>query len=334
MEDRKMGDRKMGDRKMGDRKIKRVLRLCLCLGACLFLIIPVARADEPHLKDGRVIEAEEIWELGDAIWYRQGKIIASFAKTEVVRITKPKPEPAANTSPNPSLPGARILSPAGRGAGSTNGDEVVSRKISRIILKGGTQIDADAVWPADWEDSDRVGYRLGKIQTFIDRSDVERVIRDVAINERKAPSSNSSLPYTTDHQWLDQLIKSSGDKYGIDPLLIYLVMREESRFNHRAVSRAGARGLMQLMPATAAKLGVRNIHDPGENVDAGARYLRTLLEMFNGDVNLALAAYNAGEGAVLKYGRRIPPYRETTNYVWRINTAYRRAMAADRNDVP
>jgi hypothetical protein len=299
----------------------------------------VARADELHLKDGRVIEAEEIWELGDAIWYRQGKIVAWFAKTEVVKITKPKPEPAANSSPNPSSnppasnppgPGARISSPAGGPAGSASGDEVVSRKISRVILKGGTQIDADAVWPAAWEDSDRVGYRLGKMQAFIDRSEVERVIRDVAINERKSPSSNSGLRYTTGHQGLDQLITSSGDKYDIDPTLIYLVMREESRFNHRAVSRVGARGLMQLMPATAARLGVRNIHDPVENVDAGARYLRTLLVMFNGDVNLTLAAYNAGEGAVLKYGRRIPPYRETMNYVWRINTAYRRAMAADQ----
>ena len=103
-------------------------------------------------------------------------------------------------------------------------------------------------------------------------------------------------------------------------------MREESGFNHRAVSRAGARGLMQLMPGTAQRLGVRNIHDPFENVEAGTRYLRSLLEMFNGDVNLALAAYNAGEDAVLRYGRRIPPYRETMNYVWRINTAYRRAV--------
>jgi len=325
-----MEDRKMEDRKMEDRKIKRVLRVFLCLGACLLLIIPVARADELQLKDGRVIEAEEIWELGDAIWYRQGKIVAWFAKADVVKITKPKPEPAANSSSDPSGSVARVLSPAGGPAGSATGDEVVSRKISRIILKDGTQIDADAVWPAAWEDSDRVGYRLGKMQTFIDRSGVERVIHDVAINERKAPSSNSSLLHTTGHQGLDQLIISSGDKYGVDPRLIFLVMREESGFNHRAVSRAGARGLMQLMPATAAKLGVRNIHDPFENVDAGARYLRTLLEMFNGDVNLALAAYNAGEGAVLKYGRRIPPYRETTNYVWRINTAYRRAMAADR----
>jgi len=294
-------------------EFKRVLRVCLGLGGGLLLIFATARADELHLKDGSVIEAEEVWEVGDAIWYRQGKIIASFTKTEVVRITKPKPAAAANPSSNTSVPPA---------------PSVPSRKISRIILKGGTQIDADAVW----EDANRLGYRLGKMHTFIDRSDVERVIRDVTVSERQAsPSnSNSSLRYTTGHSGLDQLVASSGDKYGIDPTLIYLVMREESRFNHRAVSRVGARGLMQLMPGTAARLGVRNIHDPVENVDAGARYLRTLLEMFNGDVNLALAAYNAGEGAVLKYGRRIPPYRETMNYVWRINTAYRRAMAADR----
>jgi soluble lytic murein transglycosylase-like protein len=175
-------------------------------------------------------------------------------------------------------------------------------------------------------------YRLGKMQTFIDRSEVERVVHDVTVNERKRAQQYPGLRYTTGNRGLDQLIANSADKYEIDPTLIYLVMYEESRFNHRAVSRVGARGLMQLMPGTAAKLGVRHIHDPIENVDAGARYLRTLLEMFNGDVNLALAAYNAGEGAVMKYGRRIPPYRETRNYVWRINTAYRRAMVADRNE--
>jgi len=307
-------------------EFKWALRFCLSLGAGFLMSFATARADELHLKDGRVVEAEEVWEVSDVIWYRQGKIIASFAKTEVVRITRPKPA-APNPTANPALgPGARISSPADGPAGSENGDTGMSRRISRIVLKGGTQIDADAVW----ENADRVGYRLGKMQALIDRSDVERVIRDVTISEQKAPSSNSSSRYTTGHQGLDQLIAYSGDKYGIDPTLIYLVMREESRFNHRAVSRAGARGLMQLMPGTAAKLGVRNIHDPVENVDAGARYLRTLLEMFNGDVNLALAAYNAGEGAVLRYGRRIPPYRETMNYVWRINTAYRRAMAADR----
>jgi hypothetical protein len=274
----------------------------------------VARGDEVHLKDGRVVEAEEVWELDEAIWYRQGKIIASFAKTDVARIAKSKPAPPPKLS---SLAG---------GSGN-DGDEMVTRTVTRILLKGGRQIDADAVW----ENAKWIGYRLGKMQTVIDRRDVEGIIPDVTITEPRSKSFNSSLRYTTGHQGLDRLIIQSGDKYDIDPTLIYLVMREESRFNHRAVSRAGARGLMQLMPGTAARLGVRNIHDPVENVDAGTRYLRTLLEMFNGDVNLALAAYNAGEGAVLRHGRRIPPYRETINYVWRINTAYRRAMAANRD---
>ncbi|MCG3161586.1 MAG: Membrane-bound lytic murein transglycosylase F [Acidobacteria bacterium] len=283
---------------------------------CLLLCAAGVRADELHLKNGRMVEAEEVWEVGDAIWYRQGKVIASFARTDVARITKSKPAPAAS------------LSSVSNSGESANGDEMVTRTVSRILLKGGRQIDADAVW----ENSGLVGYRLGKMQTVIDRRDVERIVHDVTVTEPKSVAANASLRYTTGHSGLDRLIAYSGDKYDIDPTLIFLIMREESRFNHRAVSRVGARGLMQLMPGTAAKLGVRNIHDPVENVDAGTRYLRTLLEMFNGDVNLALAAYNAGEGAVMKYGRRIPPYRETMNYVWRINTAYRRAMAANRNE--
>ncbi|MGE0130951.1 MAG: lytic transglycosylase domain-containing protein [Blastocatellales bacterium] len=285
-----------------------VIFICLLAGV-------VARADELHLKNGRVVEAEEVWEVADAVWYRQGKVISSFAKSDVARITKSKPPPPA-----------RLSSLAGGSA--EDGDEEVTRTVTRIMLKGGRQIDADAVW----ENAKWLGYRLGKMQTVIDRRDVERIVHDVTVTEPKSVASNSSLRYTTGHSGLDRLIAHSGDKYDIDPTLIYLIMREESRFNHRAVSRVGARGLMQLMPGTAAKLGVRNIHDPVENVDAGTRYLRTLLEMFNGDVNLALAAYNAGEGAVIRYGRRIPPYRETMNYVWRINTAYRRAMAANRNE--
>ncbi len=300
------------------------------LFTCFLLCVISARADQLHLKDGRVLEVEEVWEAGDAIWYRQGKIIASCAKTDVIRITKPKPAPTSSStttnSASPAEPKAKIASLVDESGKIANGGAVVTHKVARVILKGGTQIDADAVW----EDADRVSYRLGKMHTFIDRSEVERVIRDVAVSEPKTAASNSQFRYTTGHRGLDQLIVYSADKYSLDPVLIYLVIREESGFNHRAVSRVGARGLMQLMPGTAAKLGVRNIHDPVQNVDAGTRYLRTLIEMFNGDVNLALAAYNAGEGAVLKYGRRIPPYRETMNYVWRINTAYRRAMAADQ----
>ena len=315
----------------------------LFLIAGLVLCLVVARADELLLKDGRVIEVEEIWQIGDTLWYRQGKIIASVPKADVVRITKPKPPAGAaatapvtapvtngsaippSTSPEKAKPKVVSTAEAPRESpkDEAGSSETVVRKISRVVLKDGTQIDVDAVW----EDSDRVGYRLGKMQAFIDRAEVKNIVRDLPVSEDKLPSS-LKLHFSTGHRGLDQLIVYSADKYRIDPLLIYLVMREESGFNHRAVSRTGARGLMQLMPGTAQRLGVRNIHDPVENVDAGIRYLRSLLEMFNGDVNLALAAYNAGEDAVLRYGRRIPPYRETMNYVWRINTAYRRAVAA------
>jgi soluble lytic murein transglycosylase-like protein len=99
-------------------------------------------------------------------------------------------------------------------------------------------------------------------------------------------------------------------------------MRAESAFNRTAISVKGASGLMQLMPATATRFGVKNIFDPRENVLGGTRYLRWLLDRFNGDVRLALAGYNAGEGAVEFYGYRIPPYLETQNYVRLIYSRY------------
>jgi hypothetical protein len=296
--------------------------------ACLVLCVALVRADELHLKDGRVIEAEEIWQVGDAVWYRQGKVIASVPKADVVRITKPKPvvETNAGSPPEPSTADVktkpRFASPAEARKNESSDEETITRKVSRILLKDGTQIDADSVW----EDAERVSYRLGKMQAFVDRAEVKNVLRDFPVSEQKPPS-DLKLRFSTGHRGLDQLIVYRAAKHQIDPLLIYLVMREESGFNYRAVSRVGARGLMQLMPGTAQRLGVRNIHDPMQNVEAGTRYLRSLLEMFNGDVNLALAAYNAGEGAVMRYGRRIPPYPETMNYVWRINAAYRRAVA-------
>ncbi|MDQ3011825.1 MAG: lytic transglycosylase domain-containing protein [Acidobacteriota bacterium] len=308
------------------RLMIRLVGVVLC--ALLALFTPV-RADELHLKNGRVIAAEETWESNGIIWYRQGKMIASVARKDVVRITKPVPgeaakvdkETAPTTKAKPSAEESRIGESKDAGKGAANNTRA-SHKVVRIMLKDGTQIDADSVW----EESERLGYRLGKMQTVIDRSEVVRVIPNVEIKEGAPLPSGIRLRVSTGNHGLDGLIVYSAARHGVDPLLVYLVMQQESSFNYRAVSRVGARGLMQLMPGTAARLGVRNIHDPAENVEAGTRYLRGLIDMFGGDINLALAAYNAGEGAVLKYGRRIPPYAETLNYVWRINTAYRRAI--------
>jgi soluble lytic murein transglycosylase-like protein len=128
--------------------------------------------------------------------------------------------------------------------------------------------------------------------------------------------------WTTGNRNLDGMIRYYGGKHGVDPYLIYCVMHQESRFGSTATSYKGAQGLMQLMPGTAARYGVTNSYDPAQNIQAGTRYLRDLLRLFNGRVDLALAGYNAGEGAVMKYGNRIPPYRETRDYVRTIGTRY------------
>lgn len=120
----------------------------------------------------------------------------------------------------------------------------------------------------------------------------------------------------------DDLVLKAAARHGVDPNLIFSVMRQESGFNYRAKSYKGATGLMQLMPATARRFGVQNIYDPAQNIEGGTRYLRFLLDTFNGDVGLALAGYNAGEGAVMKYGYQVPPYRETRNYVRSITAKY------------
>jgi len=122
---------------------------------------------------------------------------------------------------------------------------------------------------------------------------------------------------------IDGLIDAFAAEHSIDAALIRAVIRAESNFNHRAVSRKGAQGLMQLMPATIGRLSVGDAFDPHENIGAGVRYLRQLLDQFQGDLTLALAAYNAGENAVLRY-RGVPPYQETRDYVRKILSQYRR----------
>jgi hypothetical protein len=118
------------------------------------------------------------------------------------------------------------------------------------------------------------------------------------------------------------IIRAASQRYGVDADLIHCVIAIESNFNPKAISPKNARGLMQLLPQTAAQLGVRNIFDPRENIEAGTRYLKDMLARYNNDLTLALAAYNAGPEKVEQYGRRVPPYPETVKYVQRISRSY------------
>jgi soluble lytic murein transglycosylase-like protein len=120
---------------------------------------------------------------------------------------------------------------------------------------------------------------------------------------------------------LDWIIFRAGESEGVDPRFIHAVIQQESRYQTRALSHAGAQGLMQLMPATAKRFGCDDVNDPESNIKAGTKYLSWLLKRFEGDVSLALAGYNAGEGAVDKY-KGIPPYKETQNYVIKITANY------------
>lgn len=157
--------------------------------------------------------------------------------------------------------------------------------------------------------------------------DGKKIVYNDGVGEKRASSAKRS----TKDGWLaarlskpseyDHLINQAASNHSLDPRLVRAVALVESGFNPSAVSPKGARGLMQLMPGTASRHGVRNVHDPAQNIAGGTRYLSHLLDLFDGNLEKSLAAYNAGEGAVARYGG-IPPYVETRDYVRRALTAY------------
>ena len=318
----------------------RFVKLCLvrqagnrlfCFLFLLFCLSPIVIADELHLRDGRVIQVEEVRVTGDVVWCREGRVVRSYSRSEILRIVRGNGQPEMSPSGRNAVgdgPAGKISAAGGLAARGLDARVLKDGEVRRdgqlmtIVLRDGARFEVDEIW----EEPGRIVYRMGSMQGYLERSEVVSFQpTDTAASLPVEGADDLPSPqFTTGHRGLDQLIVQSAMRYRLDPLLIYLVMREESGFNYRAVSRVGARGLMQLMPATARQLGIRNIHNPIENVEAGTRYLRRLLETFGGDVNLALAAYNAGESSVMRYGRRIPPYEETRRYVWRINTAYRR----------
>jgi len=129
------------------------------------------------------------------------------------------------------------------------------------------------------------------------------------------------IRYKGPQKEFDHLIRSASTKYGVDPHLVKAIVKAESDFDSDAVSEKGAKGLMQLMPETSRAMGVKDANDPRDNVEGGIKYLSKLLKLFDWQVPLAVAAYNAGENAVIKYGS-VPPYAETQTYVKRVLRYY------------
>ena len=272
------------------------------------------------LADGSYMTVDDAWESPQGVWYRRGGLSHLLPKEKVKKIerTTPDPEPAPSAKANNDDDHFDVPEMVAK-APSNNGEY---NQQAWIYLKGGARVEADSASqsPAG------VWYKRGAMSIFIDAARVDRIeIEDPATVAQTGGKKASG--WSTGRPGLDTLIRQNGYKYNVDPYLIFLVMEQESHFNTHAVSPKGARGLMQLMPGTGARFGVRRPHDPAQNISGGTKYLRELLNRFNNRVDLVLASYNAGEGAVAKFGNKVPPYQETRNYVKKISKRYKRTIA-------
>ncbi len=167
-----------------------------------------------------------------------------------------------------------------------------------------------------------------RYQVLVEDQKVEVVAAKNAIEEQASMEAvnvaQKPLSITENKLKYHKIVDTAARTYGLDGALLHAVISVESRYNSKAVSKKGAKGMMQLMPETALRYGVKDSFDPAQNINGGAQYLRDLLKTYNKDVRLALAAYNAGENAVAKYGYRIPPIRETREYVPKVLDYYRK----------
>jgi LysM repeat protein len=272
------------------------------------------------LLDGTIVEADDVWEDEQGVRYRRGGVTYLVERARVRAIERGTPVAPQNAAAVETRVEKGDKQVAKLVEVSANGLNRTTQPVW-IYLVGGARVEADDVMEA----ATGAWYRRGTLSIFLASSRIERIERETL---QQTAAEAGSVPSRKERGWstgnakTDALIRQNGARYGVDPYLIFCVMEQESHFNARVVSPKGARGLMQLMPGTGARFGVRKPFDPAENIMGGTRYLKQLLGQFGGRVDLVLASYNAGEGAVMKYGGRVPPYRETRDYVKRISKRY------------
>lgn len=200
--------------------------------------------------------------------------------------------------------------------------------VAAVALLGATPVRADYVVLRSGARLNVTGYEiLGDRYRLHMKGGVAEVPVDDIVGIEPEEIFEPITEPLTDKTPFQKIIRAASQRYGVDADLIHCVIAVESNFNPKAVSRKNARGLMQLIPQTAAQLGVKNVFDPQENVDGGTRYLRDLLVKYRSNLTLALAAYNAGPERVDQFGRRVPPYLETMKYVQRIARSYAKLKA-------
>jgi len=258
------------------------------------------------LVDGYSFDVDEVSKQGEETWVRKGNIqrqVQGPIKSIKPIVEQTKAEAA-------EAPKTVTTSTTTTATSKPDGPNPIW-----IYLVDGAKFRVDQVQ----EQADGAWYNRQNVSIFLPRERISRIEYE-APNSPAATTKNAD--WTSGTPAIDQLIRTNANRFGIDPYLVFLVIEKESRFHTRAVSPKGAMGLMQLMPGTARRLGVRKPFDAAENIRGGTQYMKELMDLFGGKVDLVLASYNAGEGAVLKYGRNVPPYRETRDYVKTIGKRY------------
>lgn len=286
--------------------------------------IPEAEVLQPNemlvkLLDGTSMRLTDGRETSQGVWYQRGAITYLVERERIKSIDRGSAEKVGTTTGETPVPQAELPMVA-----ATSKSSAVVQPVW-IYMVGGAKVEADNAI----ESPAGVWFSRGPLNIFIERSRIERVEREDLESIAKSNSSKKERGWTSGNAKIDSLIRQNGAKHGVDPYLIFCVMEQESHFSARALSPKGARGLMQLMPGTGARFGVRNAFNPAENIAGGTRYLKQLMNKFNNRVDLVLASYNAGEGAVVKFGHKVPPYRETRDYVRKISYRYQGSKKSD-----